>query len=72
VWDVERDHARLLAALSGRIAAGGTVYFSTNFRRFHLNEEALADYAIREISRQTIPEDFRNKRVHRCWQLLRK
>ena len=71
VWDVERDHGRLLARLAGHIAPGGTVYFSTNFRRFHLDEGALADYTIREITRQTIPEDFRNKRIHRCWQLGR-
>jgi 23S rRNA (guanine2069-N7)-methyltransferase / 23S rRNA (guanine2445-N2)-methyltransferase len=71
VWDVERDHARLLAQLAGHIVPGGTVWFSTNFRRFHLDEGPLTDYTIRDISRQTIPEDFRNQRVHRCWQLTR-
>jgi 23S rRNA (guanine2445-N2)-methyltransferase / 23S rRNA (guanine2069-N7)-methyltransferase len=30
----------------------------------------LADVTIREISRQTVPEDFRNRRIHRCWRLL--
>ena len=24
--------------------------------------------AIREISRQTVPPDFRNRRIHRCWE----
>ena len=57
--------------LARYIVPGGTVYFSTNFRRFHLDEESMTDYTIREITRQTIPEDFRNKRVHRCWQLVR-
>jgi len=71
VWDVQRDHARLLAELAGHIVPSGTVYFSTNFRRFHLDEDALAQYSIRDVTRQTIPEDFRNKRVHRCWQLTR-
>ena len=69
-WDVQRDHARLLAELARRMAPGGVVYFSTNFRRFKLDEPALAAYGIREISRQTVPEDFRNKRIHRCWRLI--
>ncbi|MEQ8846286.1 bifunctional 23S rRNA (guanine(2069)-N(7))-methyltransferase RlmK/23S rRNA (guanine(2445)-N(2))-methyltransferase RlmL [Botrimarina sp.] len=69
-WDVQRDAAPLLAALRERMSAGGVVYFSTNFRRFKLDEAALAGYAVREISKQTVPEDFRNKRIHRCWRLV--
>lgn len=72
VWDVQRDHAVLLSRLAHNIAPGGVVYFSTNFRRFKLEEAALADYTIRNITRQTIPEDFRNERIHACWQLMRK
>ena len=26
---------------------------------------------IREISRQTVPPDFRNRRIHRCWRMVR-
>jgi 23S rRNA (guanine2445-N2)-methyltransferase / 23S rRNA (guanine2069-N7)-methyltransferase len=49
----------------------GVVYFSTNFRRFKFDEEALGDlFEIREISKQTVPEDFRNRRIHRCWRLV--
>ena len=70
-WDVQRDAAALLNAIGERLSAGGAIYFSTNFRRFKLDEPALAGFAIREISRQTVPEDFRNKRIHRCWRLVR-
>jgi 23S rRNA G2069 N7-methylase RlmK/C1962 C5-methylase RlmI len=28
-------------------------------------------YQAREISARTVPEDFRNRRIHRCWQLTR-
>ncbi|MEX2092427.1 MAG: bifunctional 23S rRNA (guanine(2069)-N(7))-methyltransferase RlmK/23S rRNA (guanine(2445)-N(2))-methyltransferase RlmL [Pirellulales bacterium] len=72
VWDVQRDHAELLGRLAGHIVPGGVVYFSTNFRRFKLDEASLADYAIREITQQTIPEDFRNQRIHACWRLVRR
>ncbi len=47
------------------------MFFSANFRRFKLDEAALGDYQIRDITRQTIPEDFRNERIHKCWQLVR-
>jgi len=72
VWDVERDHAELLRRLAGHITPGGIVFFSTNFRRFKLDEASLADYTIREITQQTIPEDFRNERIHACWRLVRR
>jgi 23S rRNA G2069 N7-methylase RlmK/C1962 C5-methylase RlmI len=70
-WDVQRDHADLLRRMAAYISPGGFVFFSTNFRRFHLDETALGDYAVRDITKQTIPEDFRNKRIHQCWKLVR-
>lgn len=70
-WDVQRDAVPLLNALARRMAPSGMVYFSTNFRRFRFDESALAGYTVREISRQTVPEDFRNQRIHRCWRLVR-
>lgn len=71
-WVIQRDHDELLMRLAEHIVAGGVVYFSTNFRRFKLAREQLADrFEIREISRQTVPEDFRNRRIHRCWRMVR-
>jgi 23S rRNA (guanine2445-N2)-methyltransferase / 23S rRNA (guanine2069-N7)-methyltransferase len=70
-WDVQRDHAELLEMVAKNLAPGGVVYFSTNFRRFHLDAERLAAaYTIREITNRTIPEDFRNERIHRAWRLV--
>lgn len=68
-WDIQRDAVPLLKSLRRKMAEGGTVYFSTNFRRFKLDESALAGYTVREISKATVPEDFRNQRIHRCWRL---
>jgi 23S rRNA (guanine2445-N2)-methyltransferase / 23S rRNA (guanine2069-N7)-methyltransferase len=72
-WDVERDHAELLELVAQNLSPGGVVYFSTNFRRFHLAEEPLAKlYTVREITRQTLPEDFRNDRIHRAWRMVKR
>lgn len=72
-WDIERDHAELLEMVARNLTPGGIVYFSTNFRRFHLAEERLsALYTLREITNRTIPEDFRNERIHRAWRLVKR
>ena len=47
--------------------------FSTNYRRFKFEEKLLAHtYDIYEITRKTVPEDFRNARIHRSWKFLKK
>ena len=72
-WDVQKRHAELLTLLAERMAPGGTVFFSNNFRRFKLDSEALEPfYTIRDISAQTVPEEYRNKRIHSCWRLMRR
>ncbi|MFM9057732.1 MAG: bifunctional 23S rRNA (guanine(2069)-N(7))-methyltransferase RlmK/23S rRNA (guanine(2445)-N(2))-methyltransferase RlmL [Planctomycetaceae bacterium] len=71
-WDVERDHGDLLDLVAANLAPGGVAWFSTNFRRFHLAEERVAArYSIRELTRRTIPEDFRDARPHRAWRLVK-
>lgn len=68
-WSVQDDHVQLLQLVQRHLHPGGIVYFSTNFRRFKLREEELVGLEVREISKQTVPEDFRNKRIHRCWRM---
>ncbi len=70
-WDVQRDHAGLLDSLLRLMSPGGVIFFSTNFRRVKFAETDLAGATVREISRQTVPDDFRNKRIHRCWRIVR-
>lgn len=69
-WDVQEHAPELLRQVARRMSPGGVIYFSTNSRRFKLAEDALGDLQARDISRQTVPEDFRNKRIHRCWRLV--
>ncbi|MBN2296221.1 MAG: class I SAM-dependent methyltransferase, partial [Pirellulales bacterium] len=69
-WEVQRDHVVLLNRLFELMSPDGIVYFSTNFRRFKLAEDALKAKSIREITRQTVPDDFRNRRIHRSWRIV--
>jgi 23S rRNA (guanine2445-N2)-methyltransferase / 23S rRNA (guanine2069-N7)-methyltransferase len=70
-FDVQRDHVALLAAAVRRLAPHGLLLFSNNFRRFRLDEAAIAAFAVvREISARTLDPDFeRNPRIHRCWEI---
>ncbi len=72
-FDVQREQLRLLRAAVARLAPGGVLYFSNNFRRFKLEENAIAEFArCREITPKTIAPDFeRNARIHRAWELQR-
>lgn len=72
-FDIQREHVRLLRAAVARLAPGGLLIFSNNFRRFRLDEAAVGAFAqVREISPDTIPPDFaRDARIHRCWELRR-
>jgi len=70
-FDVQAAHVELLRAAVARLAPGGVLYFSNNFRRFRLDEEAIAGFArCEDIGPATIPPDFaRNPRIHRAWRL---
>ena len=72
-FDIQASHVRLLRAAVERLARDGVLYFSNNFRRFRMDEAAVAEFAsCEEISAQTIPPDFaRHSRIHRCWRLQR-
>jgi len=72
-FDIQREHVRLLSAAVDRLTSDGVLYFSNNFRRFKLDETAIAGFAhCQEISAQTIGPDFeRNARIHRAWELRR-
>ena len=70
-WDVQRDHVALLNEVLMRMKSGGVLFFSTNFRRFKLSAAEIDSTSIHEISKQTVPADFRNRRIHRCWRIVR-
>ena len=71
-FDIQNDHVALLKNAAALLAPGGVLYFSTNFRRFKLDREALAALTIEDIGASTIPEDFaRDQKIHYCWRISR-
>ncbi|MDC7717057.1 class I SAM-dependent methyltransferase [Vogesella sp. DC21W] len=67
--DVQRDQLKLVDGAMRLLAPDGVLYFSNNLRSFTLDERLVADYAVRDISAQSVPEDFRNKKIHQCWRI---
>lgn len=67
-FDVQRDHRSLVRAALRVLAPGGVLYFSTNHQRFLPDLDDLGA-AAREITGETVPEDYRNRTVHRCWRI---
>ncbi|MFE8073170.1 bifunctional 23S rRNA (guanine(2069)-N(7))-methyltransferase RlmK/23S rRNA (guanine(2445)-N(2))-methyltransferase RlmL [Marinobacteraceae bacterium S3BR75-40.1] len=70
VLDIQRDHGALIAGAMKRLAKEGELIFSTNFRKFKLDEAVAERWDVRDITRQTIDRDFaRNPRIHQCWRI---
>jgi 23S rRNA (guanine2445-N2)-methyltransferase / 23S rRNA (guanine2069-N7)-methyltransferase len=70
VLDVQRDHVGMIRRSMKLLRPSGRLVFSTNYTRFKLDAEALADLRVEDISAQTIPKDFeRHARIHRCFSV---
>ena len=70
VFDVQRDQVQLIDLAMARLASGGVLYFSNNFRKFQLEDNLAERYAVEEITQQTIDPDFiRNGKIHRAWKI---
>ncbi|XZG69867.1 class I SAM-dependent methyltransferase [Chitinibacteraceae bacterium HSL-7] len=69
VLDVQRDHRWLVEACFEILAPGGVLYFSNNLRSFKL-DDALKPLC-EDLSEQSVPEDFRNKRIHQCFRFVK-
>lgn len=72
VFDIQKDHVQLIHKAANLLARDGILYFSTNFRRFKMNNQELADLSIEDISNSMIPKDFeRDAKIHYCWKISR-
>lgn len=68
VLDVQRDHVDMIHHCMRALAENGTLVFSNNLRTFKLDYDKLAAYTIKDVSAETIDEDFkRNPKIHQCW-----
>lgn len=69
ILDIQRDQAKLIDGAMRLLAQDGILYFSNNLRSFTLDDAIEVRYAVKDISKQSIPDDFRNKKIHQCWEI---
>lgn len=70
--DINRDWPVLVQQCLELLSPHGTLYFSTNSRRLTFTAELLPkECIVKDLSAQTIPEDFRNTKIHRVWSITR-
>ena len=73
VLDIQRDHGDLIRASMGKLASGGTLVFSNNFRKFKMDELTLRQFDCENITPKTLDIDFeRNPRIHNVWLITRR
>jgi 23S rRNA (cytosine1962-C5)-methyltransferase/23S rRNA (guanine2445-N2)-methyltransferase / 23S rRNA (guanine2069-N7)-methyltransferase len=70
--DIQRDHEKLIELCISRLTNAGTLYFSNNLRTFKLNPNLFEKYYIKDISLKTIPADFRDTKIHQCFEIKQK
>lgn len=69
ILDVQRDHVRLIDGAMKLLSPTGTLFFSNNLRSFELDAQLGQRYHIKDVSKVSVPEDFRNKKIHQCWRI---
>ena len=70
--DINRDWPELVKLCCNCLSDKGILYFSTNSRKIRFEEEKLPKgFSAKDITDSTIPEDFRNMKIHQAWKIQR-
>jgi 23S rRNA (cytosine1962-C5)-methyltransferase len=79
VLDINRDWPQLVKDCLNILAPGGTLYFSTNSERIKFDISKIpaktaagTDFIWKEITEETIPQDYAGKKAHKVWEFVLK
>ena len=72
--DINRDGSTLANKCIAILKPKGILYFSTNSRRLSFDASLLqcpsgSELAVQDISAKTVPDDYRNAKIHRTWKI---
>lgn len=70
-FDVQLDHVELINNTLNHMKEGAVLYFSNNYREFKLSEDDIRATYIENITLKSIPLDFRNKKIHYAWRIIK-
>ncbi|MBN8878273.1 MAG: class I SAM-dependent methyltransferase [Sphingobacteriales bacterium] len=69
--DIQRDHAGMVNDCMRSLRPGGILYFSTNSRKFVLDEKSIQASTIKDITKATTPFDFEGRLFRWCYYLVK-
>lgn len=70
-FDLVKDHGSILLAAKKILSPDGIIIFSGNKHRFALGEDVIQEFQYLNITKESIPSDFRNPKIHFCYLLGR-
>lgn len=70
-FDVNKDWEDLIQDCVDLLSPNGKLLFSTNSRRFKLDPEKIVNASVIDISKQSIPEDYRDQKIHKCFEFTK-
>ncbi len=73
-FDINKDWKMLCSLCLKVLKKNGSLYFSSNslklkFSNEELQKEVKKNIEIEDLSLSSIPEDFRNKKIHKMWKI---
>jgi 23S rRNA (cytosine1962-C5)-methyltransferase len=69
--DIQRDHVELINDTLVATSTNGTIFFSTNFSKFVMENELINASEIKDITKTTTPFDFEGKLKRWCYRITR-
>jgi 23S rRNA (cytosine1962-C5)-methyltransferase len=69
--DIQRDHAALINDCLCGMKEEGSLYFSTNSRKFTLDKEIIKASSIKDITKATTSFDFEGKPGRFCFRIIK-
>ena len=69
--DIQRDHVELINDMLAATTTGGTLYFSTNYTKFILDEASTKASSIKDITKTTTGFDFEGKLKRWCYRIIK-
>lgn len=68
-FTVQESHVAMINKLMKLLNKDGVLYFSNNYRDFKMDSSILETYNVQDITKKSIPIDFRDMKIHHCFKL---
>jgi 23S rRNA (cytosine1962-C5)-methyltransferase/23S rRNA (guanine2445-N2)-methyltransferase / 23S rRNA (guanine2069-N7)-methyltransferase len=70
-FEIEKDQNFLVESCLRLLSPQGVLYFSTNKRKFKISDAITSQVRVNDITERTIPMDFHDQKIHRCYEITK-